>query len=74
MKYISKKVRYIGIGGAVLTSFIWFKPIFKIVQYRFFSAKVVESDSVRQIQIQELTKGISEAPLLVMVWEVIFLI
>lgn len=62
-KYISKKVRYIGIGGAVLTSFIWFKPIFKIVQYRFFSAKVVESDSVRQLQIQELTKGISEAPL-----------
>lgn len=62
-KFIPKKVRYIGIGGCALSSVIWFKPVFKMIQYRFFSPKVVESDSVRQIQIQELMKEIAKKPL-----------
>ena len=63
-KEIPKKIRCIGLGGFVLSSFVWFKPVFKMIQYRFFSPKVVESDSVRKIQIQELMSGIMEKPLL----------
>ena len=63
-KEIPKKIRRVGMGGFVLSSFVWFKPVFKMIQYRFFSPKVVESDSVRKIQIQELMSGIMEKPLL----------
>lgn len=63
-KKIPRKIRIAGIIVAVLSSFIWLKPVIKMIEFRFFSSFAAESDDVRQIQMHELVNGIKESPVI----------
>lgn len=62
-KKIPMKAKMIGGGAFLLSGIVWIRPVFNMVKYRFFSSEAVESDAVRNIQINGLLKGILDKPL-----------